>query len=63
MVESKTVKHLAHIETDFAADSDQDLSDLLEHCVIVDIDFDERSIIAIDKRKVTIRAKVRTTIR
>jgi len=63
VVEREAVEHLAHIEADFAADPDESLSDLLEHCVVVDVDFYEWSIVAIDKCQIAICAEVRAAIR
>lgn len=56
MVESETVEHLAHVEADHAAGPGDGSSDLPEHGLVVDIDFDEGSVFSIDECEIAICA-------
>lgn len=64
VVKGKRVEHFAHIEAYFSSQQPGvgELSDLLKHCVVVDIDFYKWVVFAINKRKITVRAAIRTTI-
>ncbi len=63
MVQGEAIEHLAHIEADFTCRVTDGFAYLFGHLIVVDVDFDEGCIFAIDKRQITIGAKVRATIR
>jgi hypothetical protein len=62
VVEGEGVEHFAHIEADFVQRASGEFGDLLKHCVVVDVDFDEGVVFAINERKIAIRATIRTAI-
>jgi len=64
VVESEGVEHFAHIEADFMSRQVRisEFGNLLKHCIVVDIDFDEGVMFAIDERQIAIRAAIRTAI-
>jgi len=62
MVEGERIEHFAHIEADFAQAAIGEFGDLPEHRVVVDIDFYEGVIFAIDERKIAICAAIRAAV-
>jgi hypothetical protein len=62
VVESERIKHFAHIEADFVQPVISEFCDLPEHCVVIDVDFYEGVIFAIDEREVAVCAAIRTAV-
>jgi hypothetical protein len=62
VVESEGVEHFAHIKADFVQRAICEFGDLLKHCVVVYVDFDEGVMFAIDKRQIAICAAVRAAV-
>lgn len=63
VVEGEAVEHLTHVEACYTIRSSSGFSDLFEHGVIVDVDFDEGGILSIDEREVAVCAVVGTAVR
>jgi hypothetical protein len=62
VVESKGIEHFAHIEADFVQPAFGEFGDLPEHCVVIDVDFYEGMVFAIDEREIAVCAAIWTTI-
>ena len=63
MVECQAVKHLAHIKANFALRTGQGSPYLSEHCVVINVNFNKRSVFSVHKRQIAIDTVIRTTIR
>jgi hypothetical protein len=62
VVKCETIEHFSHVNTYIGIRMNQCFADLLEHSIVIDIDFDEWREFAINVRKITVGAKVRTAI-
>ena len=62
VVESEGIEHFAHIEADFVQPAISEASDLPEHCVVIDVDFYEGMVFAIDEREIAVCAAIRTAV-
>jgi len=62
VVESERIEHFAHIEADFVQPAISEFGDLPEHCVVIDVDFYEGVIFAIDEREIAVCAAIRTAV-
>jgi hypothetical protein len=63
LVKGKRIEHFAHIETDFVQRTIGEFGDLPQHCVVINVDFDEGVVFAIDQSEVAIGAAIRAAIR
>jgi len=62
VVEGDRIEHFAHIEADFVQPAIGEAGDLPEHCVVIDVDFYEGMIFAIDEREIAVCAAIRTAV-
>ncbi len=62
VVKSKRVEHLTHIEGGYTCRGGNGFSDLPEHSVIVDVDFDEGRVAAVDEGEIAVCAVVGTSV-
>ena len=62
VVKRETIEHLSHIKAGLTTVIGQGLSNLLEHCVVINIDLNERRVLTIDKCQIAIYAVIGTTI-
>jgi len=62
VVEGEGIKHFAHIETDFVQRTIGELGDLPQHRVVINVDFDEGVVFAINHREVAIGAAIRAAV-
>ena len=63
VVEGERIEHFAHIEADFMQRAIGEFSDLPEHCVVIDVDFDEWVVFAIYENEVAVCTAIGTAIR
>jgi hypothetical protein len=59
---SERIEHFTHIETGFVQLAFGEFGDLSEHCVIVNVDFYEGVVFAIDQRQITVCAAIRAAV-
>jgi hypothetical protein len=62
VVEGERIEHFAHIEADFVQPTVGEFGDLSEHCVVIDVDFYEGMIFAIDEREIAVCTAIRTAV-
>ena len=62
VVEGEAVEHFAHVEIDTAWGRGDGTAELLEHRVVIDIQFDEGGMFAIDEGEIAVGAMVRTAV-
>ena len=62
VVKGEGIKHFAHIEADFVQLTIGEFSDLPEHSVVIDVDFYEGMVFAIDERKIAVCAAIGTAV-
>lgn len=62
VVEGERIEHFAHIEADFVQRAVGEFSDLPEHCVVIDIDFDEGVVFAIYESEIAVGAAIGTAV-
>jgi hypothetical protein len=58
VVEGERIEHFTHIEADFMQTAIGELSDLLKHCVVVDVDFYEWVVFAIYEGEIAVCAAI-----
>jgi hypothetical protein len=62
VVEGEGIEHFAHIEADFVQLTICEAGDLSEHCVVIDVDFYEGMVFAIDEREIAVCAAIRAAV-
>jgi len=62
VVKSEGIEHFAHIEADFVQRTIDEFSDLTEHCAVIDVDFYEGMVFAIDEGEIAVCAAIWTAV-
>lgn len=62
VVENEGIKHFAHIEAYFVQRAIGELGNLPEHCVVIDVDFYEEMVFAIDEGEIAVCTAIGTAV-